>query len=125
MNKRLLTLSMVGLLTVGLASCSDVTQKEVDGKQVIVTIGETNYTADELLSDYAKDSAGVNAYYNAIYDVLVRDHVEPTNDMEQTVDSKIDSFVKTVRSNASSNGKTYKDQLSDELEKKGLESLDE
>ena len=125
MNKRLLTLSMVGLLTVGLASCSDVTQKEVDGKQVIVTIGETNYTADELLSEYAKDSAGVTAYYNAIYDVLVRDHVEQTNDMKQTVDSKIDSFVKTVRSNASSNGKTYKDQLSTELESKGLESLDE
>lgn len=124
MNKRLLTLSMVGLLTVGLASCSDVTQKEVDGKQVIVTIGETNYTADELLSEYAKDSAGVNAYYNAIYDVLVRNHVEQTNDMKQTVDSKIDSFVKTVRSNASANGKTYKDQLSTELESKGLESLD-
>ena len=47
MNKRLLTLSMVGLLTVGLASCSDVKQKEVDGKQVIVTIKDTDYTADE------------------------------------------------------------------------------
>ena len=86
MNKRLLTLSMVGVLTVGLASCSDVKQKEVDGKQVIVTIKDTDYTADELLSDYAKDSAGVNAYYNAIYDVLVRDHETITNDMEQKVD---------------------------------------
>ena len=125
MNKRLLTLSMVGLLTVGLASCSDVKQKEVDGKQVIITIKDTDYTADELLSDYAKDSAGVNAFYNAIYDVLVRDHETITDDMKQNVDTKIDSFVKSVRSNANSNGKTYKAQLSDELESKGLESLDE
>ena len=125
MNKRLLTLSMVGLLTVGLASCSDVKQKEVDGKQVIVTIKDTDYTADELLGDYAKDSAGVNAFYNAIYDVLVRDHETITDDMQQNVDTKIDSFVKSVRSNANTNGKTYKAQLSDELEEKGLESLDE
>ena len=125
MNKRLLTLSMVGVLTVGLASCSDVKQKEVDGKQVIVTIKDTDYTADELLSDYAQDSAGVNAYYNAIYDVLVRDHETITDDMEQKVDSKIDSFVKSVRSNANTNGKTYRSQLSDELEEKGLESLEE
>ena len=125
MNKRLLTLSMVGLLTVGLASCSDVKQKEIDGKQVIVTIKDTDYTADELLGDYAKDSAGVNAFYNAIYDVLVRDHETITDDMQQNVDTKIDSFVKSVRSNANSNGKTYKAQLSDELEEKGLESLDE
>ena len=125
MNKRLLTLSMVGLLTVGLASCSDVKNKEVDGKQVIVTIKDTDYTADELLSDYAKDSAGVNAFYNAIYDVLVRDHEAITDDMKQNVDTKIDSFVKSVRSNANTNGKTYKAQLSDELEGKGLESLEE
>ena len=125
MNKRLLTLSMVGLLTMGLASCSDVKQKDVNGKQVIVTIGETDYTADELLSDYAKDSAGVNAFYNAIYDVLVRDHEQITDDMKQNVDTKIDSFVKSVRSNANTNGKTYKAQLSDELEEKGLESLEE
>ena len=126
MKKRLLTLSMVGLLTIGLASCSDVTQKEnADGKQVIVTIGNTDYTADELLSDYAQDSAGVNAFYNAIYDVLVRAHETITDDMKQNVDTKIDSFVKSVRSNANSNGKTYKSQLSDELEEKGLESLEE
>ena len=125
MNKRLLTLSMVGVLTVGLASCSDVKQKEVDGKQVIVTIKDTDYTADELLSDYAQDSAGVNAYYNAIYDVLVRDHETITDDMQKKVDSKIDSFVKSVRSNANTNGKTYRSQLSDELEEKGLESLEE
>lgn len=125
MNKRLLTLSMVGVLTVGLASCSDVKHKVVDGKEVILTINNTDYTADELLSDYSKDSAGVNAYYNAIYDVLVRDHETITNDMEQKVDSKIDSFVKSVRSNANTNGKTYRSQLSDELEEKGLESLEE
>ena len=52
MNKRLMTLSMAGLLTMTLASCSDVKEKTVDGKQVIVTVGGTEYTADDLLAKY-------------------------------------------------------------------------
>ena len=57
MKKRLLTLSMVSLLTLGLASCSDVDAKKTsDGKDIIVSIetegGVVNYTADDLLDNY-------------------------------------------------------------------------
>ena len=71
MKKRLLTLSMVSLLTIGLTSCSVVTSKKTaDGEQVIVTIkkdgAEVYYTADDLLSHYASTETGIQAYYNAI-----------------------------------------------------------
>lgn len=125
MNKRLLTLSMVGLLSIGLTSCSDVKAMKDSGKEVIVTVGGLNYTADDLLEDYGNTSSGVSAYYDAIYDVLVRNTQEITSTMEDDVDNTIDKFVKSVKSNASSNNKTYRAQLSDELEGQGLNSLAE
>jgi hypothetical protein len=125
MNKRLLTLSLIGVLSMGLTSCSDVTRKKVDGKQVIMTVGGTNYTADDLLAEYSTSSSGVSTYYDAIYDVLIRNAQAITSSMETTVDNKIDTFVKEVKQNAASNGKTYRAQLSDSLESQGLESLSE
>jgi len=131
MNKRLLTLSMVGLLTVTLASCSDVkAKKTADGKQVIVQVkteknGTVEYTADDLLAKYGSTAEGVKSYYNAIYDVLVRDQQEITENMKTEVNNELDSFTKSVKSNASSNGKTYKSELSAELEEKGVETLAE
>lgn len=126
MNKRLLTLSMVGLLSIGLTSCSDVKPAKDDkGNEIIITIGGENYTADELLADYGETASGVSAYYDAIYDVLIRDAQKSTSNIEKLVDKDIDEFVKDVKQKASSNGKTYRAQLSDDLEAKGVESLEE
>lgn len=125
MNKRLLTLSMVGLLTMTVTSCSDVSSKTVDGKQVIVTVGDEAYTADDLLAKYGTTSSGVNTYYNAIYDVLIRDQQTITADIQTTVSKKIDDFTTKVKSDASTNGVTYKTELSNQLEEAGVESLAE
>ena len=126
MNKRLLTLSMVGLLTMTLTSCSDVNKKVVDGKDVVVSIGDKNYTADNLLEKYGKTTAGVETYYNAIYDVLIRNQKDIIDDdMRQTVSANIDSFIKEVKRNASTNGTTFNDQRSKDLEAKGVESIEE
>lgn len=125
MNKRLLTLSMVGLLTMTLTSCSDVNKKVIDGKDVIVTIGDENYTADDLLAKYETTTAGVETYYNAIYDVLIRNQQPINDDMTQIVNSSIDSFIKEVKRNASANGTTFNDQRSKALEEKGVKSIEE
>ena len=56
MKKHLLTLSLVSILSaVGLTSF--VKAKQNNGKDVIVTIINKNYTADELLSDYGNTTA--------------------------------------------------------------------
>ena len=58
MNKRIITLSLMGLLTLGtLTGCSDVKAEKVttDGqtKEVIVKVGDKNYTADDLFAEYS------------------------------------------------------------------------
>lgn len=130
MKKRLLTLSMVSLLTIGLTSCSVVTSKKTaDGEQVIVTIkkdgAEVYYTADDLLSHYASTETGIQAYYNAIYDILIRNDQEMTSEMETDVEEKVDEFINTCKTNASNNGTTYKSELSDSLEAAGVDSIGE
>ncbi len=132
MKKRLFTLSMVGLLTLGLASCSSISSKKTsDGKEIIVTIKssdggeEVNYTADDLLNQYTSTETGVKAYYNAIYDLLIRNDQEMTNDMQKQVETKMDDFVKNCKSNAANNGTKYKTELSNALEEQGVKNLGE
>ena len=132
MKKRLFTLSMVGLLTLGLASCSSTSSKKTaDGKEIVVTIKspdggeEVNYTADDLLNQYTSTETGVKAYYNAIYDLLIRNDQEMTDDMQKQVETKMDDFVKNCKSNAANNGTKYKTELSNALEEAGVESLGE
>lgn len=132
MKKRLFTLSMVGLLTLGLASCSSTSSKKTaDGKEIVVTIKspdggeEVNYTADDLLNQYTSTETGVKAYYNAIYDLLIRNDQEMTDDMQKQVETKMDDFVKNCKSNAANNGTKYKTELSNSLEEAGVESLGE
>ena len=130
MKKRLLTLSIVSLMTLGLASCSEITSSKTDdGKEIIVAINNNgqkiNYTADDLLSHYSKTETGVQAYYNAIYDVLVRHDQEMTTEMTTAVEVEIDNFVNSAKSAASSNGTSYKTELSNSLEAEGVDSLGE
>ena len=130
MKKRLLTLSMVGLMTLGLASCSDISAKKTsDGKEIIVSINNNgekiNYTADDLLGHYSKTETGVKAYYNAIYDVLVRHDQTMTTEMTTAVEVEIDNFVNSAKTAASNNGTSYKTELSNSLEAEGVDSLGE
>lgn len=130
MKKRLLTLSMVSLLTLGLASCNNLSSKiDKDGQEVIVSIkidgNEVNYTADDLLNQYATTETGVKAYYNAIYDVLVRKTQKITETMKVDVETEIDDFVNNCKSSASTNGTTYKTELSKALEQEGVDNLGE
>lgn len=121
---------MVSLLTLGLASCSDVDAKKTsDGKDIIVSIetegGVVNYTADDLLNHYSSTETGVKAYYNAIYDVLVRHDQEITPEMSTTIEEDMETFLNTCKTNASNNGTTYKTELSNSLEAEGVETTGE
>lgn len=130
MKKRLLTLSMVSLLSLGLFSCSGIKSKnDAEGKQVIVSITsdgkEINYTADDLLNQYASTESGVKAYYDAIYDILIRNDQKITQTMKQEVETQMDNFVNTCKTNASTNGTSYKTEQSKSLEAEGVENLGE
>lgn len=124
MKKRLLLLSMISALA--LVGC-DVTQlKDDQGNQIIVKLGDgTAYTANDLFENYTNTSAGASEYYSAVYDVLIRAVQPKTSAIEDAVAVELDNFIDTCKQNASTNGTTYKTELSKALENKGVESLDE
>ena len=130
MNKRIITLSLMGLLTLGtLTGCSDVKAEKVttDGqtKEVIVKVGDKNYTADDLFAEYSGTTSGASAYYNAIYDVLIREAQPITTTITNAVNSRIDDFTEKAKEQASNNSTTYKTELSALLEDEGVNNLKE
>lgn len=127
MKTRLLALSFASLLAIGtLSSCSsDVTKKTENGEEVIITVGNTEYTADDLMAKYATTTAGASAYYNAINRVLVNHAVETNDEMKKDVENEVNRVVRDARNNAANNGTSYRSELSTLLTAEGADDLDE
>ena len=131
MNKRIITLSVVGILgLMGLSGCSeDVTKLQVKGEDVIVTIGKgdnaEHYTANELFGNYLNTSSGASSAFSAIYDVLVGKAVETSQEITSSVNAEVTTLQENATTNASNNGTTYNEELSNLLESEGVEDLDE
>ena len=124
MKKQLLLLSMIGLLT--LAGCGDVNQQKGDnGEQIIVKIGDQNYTANDLFENYSSTSTGASQYYNAVYDVLVNVVQPITENIKSNVNTKMDQFLKSVEDAATENGTSKATEQSKKLESEGVEDLAE
>jgi hypothetical protein len=118
-------------MATALVSCSPVKlEYDANGAAIIVTLNNgkvkgITYKADDLFEDYLTTTKGLDAYKQAIYDVLVRDKYAGniTSDMESEIDSKIDSFIATAKKTASDNGTTYNTELSNALESAGVDDL--
>lgn len=131
MKKRIFTLSVVSLLALAATGCSsDVkSNKGPNGEDVIVTIkngdSEIKYTANELFSDYLSTTAGASAAYSAVYDVLVGAGVATTQEIANRVATEVAKLQNDAKTSASTNGTSYKEELSKALESAGAEDLDE
>lgn len=126
MKKRLLLLSIVSLGLIGLSGCQDVNQIYDGNKQVIVKLGNgETYTANDLFTDYSLTSSGASEYFNAVYDVLIRAVQPKTTQIQNYVDDEMSKFVSNCKETASNNGTSYKTELSNALEKAGVDSLGE
>lgn len=124
MKKQLLLLSMISMLA--LTGCGDVNQqKDSQGNQIIVKIGDKNYTANELFEEYSNTSTGASQYYNAVYDVLIRAVQPITEKIKQDVQSDLDSFIKKAEDAAAENGTSIASERSKALEAAGVEDLKE
>ncbi len=120
MKKKLLLLSMISILT--LAGCGEVAQlNDSDGNNVIVKIGDKNYTANELFNEYSVTATGGEQYFNAVYDVLINKVQNETTSIKQAVTSELDSFIEKAETTAKENNTSSKAELSKALEEAGVE----
>lgn len=125
MKKQLLLLSMISLFT--LASCGEKVNSIDDGNgnQVIVKIGDTNYTANDLFKEYSNTSSGASQYFSAIYDVVINAVQPETMSIRKEVSQEINKFYQDAESSAKENNTSTKAEISKALESKGVESVEE
>lgn len=124
MNKRLAILSAVTMLTIGsVASCGKGYSYN-DG--VMLYIGNTAYTTNELFKSYGLDtSAGVKAYYDALKNVAIEVDIAKTTAMKTAVDNKIKNYKDAAASSAKTNGTTEAEELDKKLTADGFQTIEE
>ncbi len=124
MKKHIATLFMVTTLAASLTSCGTGYDYK-DG--IMVKVGDKTYTTDELFANYygLDTSSGVQAYYNAINNLLIEANVKKDASMDQSVQGSIDDFKKAAETSAKSNGTTTSEELEKKLESENVDSLEE
>ncbi len=130
MKNKLISLGLIaGFSLAALSSCSaEYTYLKKGNDQVILTIGGEDITVEQLLADYkTTNSTGIEAYYNAISEVLVRKASEEyakTSECTTYVDAKVTALKENAKESADSNGTSYKEELNSALKNEGVEDLD-
>lgn len=124
MKKRLLTLSLVSLMSAAMiTSCSSDPYTWKEG--VLLSIDGKEYKVSDIFADYDSNIDGARAYYEAINNVLVWINQDMTSTMEDSVDAKMDDFEKSVSDNASNNGTSEKEEREALLTSLGFETMEE
>jgi len=135
MNKGKLTialLSTVSLLT--LASCGDPIKESDDGYVMTLTSPngtEIHYTASDLFDRYKGNATGVQKFYEAVIEVVIRNEMQQPDkagqlaEIMEKADNRVDGVKETALSNADTNKTKYNDELDKLLTSYNVEDLDE
>lgn len=119
-------LSLIGSLTLGvLASCNSSripSLKEEDG--VILNYGDNKITIDDVFGSYTNDNIATSAkaYYTAVSDIFTQIAVETTTVLQNDVDDKVESFYKTAKDNATTNGTSNKEEIEKAFANEGVKN---
>lgn len=131
MRKRILSFVMLFAITFCFISgCKkdDNAEQEIliaDGKEVVASIDEVNYTADQLYSDMIDLNSNAEYLYEELEDLLIKTVVPVTDSMKNRISNEIEKWKKEVKENATINGTAYKEALKTALEEEGVSSEDE
>jgi hypothetical protein len=137
MNRTKFAIASFALATlVTLSACSNPVTENSDG--FIITMkdkdGEvTGYTADALFGQYQNNEFGVSKFVESVTELVIRNQInqeDPTSQALQAeifrkADISVDGVKETARTNASTNGTNYNDELETLFESYNVEDLDE
>lgn len=133
MRRRKATISIAALTALTLITgCSSNLVEDKNGNVLTMTIGDKTVSikADDLLDDYLQTQTGLKSYYDAVYEVVVRELFEQSdqtanrNEAYDKAEVEVKSTTEKARANASGGG-SYDKELKSLLEAEGVETLDE
>lgn len=137
MNRRKFAVASFALATlVTLSACTNSVTENSDG--LVITMkdkdGEvTGYTADALFGQYQNNEFGVSKFVESVTELIIRNQInqeDPTSqalraEILRKADISVDGVKETARTNASTNGTNYNDELETLFESYNVEDLEE
>lgn len=132
MKKRWLSLLMLicfGLCFIG--GCKDNENgtvsklKDVNGNDVVLKIGDKQYTANELFADMLNDQTGAQTVYEKILKTVVENSVPVDSNMEASWELMLESFEENVESTSLSSGISEEEARAQLLAEEGYSSIEE
>lgn len=131
MKKKIISLLMLlGLSLSFVSGCksedsSVVDKLNIDGKDIVLKVGDTKYSADELFNDMLNTTDGADALYDKILKMTVESSVKIDDNMRASWELLLDSFEKEVETYALSNGVKEKEARNQLLAEEGYSSIEE
>ena len=131
MKKKLMSLMlMFGLSLSAVSGCGKESESVVDslnveGKDIVLKVGNKTYSADELFGDMLSTTTGAEEIYNKVLRTVVESTIGVDPDMQASWDLLLDSFEEEVETYAASNGVSEEDARSKLLADEGYSSIDE
>ena len=125
-GKRGLALAM-SLIAISLTACGDeYTYPEAnwtDGK--IVTIGGQQFTFDNVYKYFEGSKSSAQSYFSVAKNILAQTVTTRTDAILSIVDNKIEKLHDTWKTNARTNGTSYKEEQEKTFKSEGVEDEDE
>ena len=132
MKKRWLSLFMLFSLSTGfVGGCNNsevtsvVDKLNVDGSDVVLKVGDKNYTADELFADMLNSGVGAEEAYEKVLRMVVENSVKVDASMKSSWTLLLSSFEETVKSTAASSGISEDEAREQLLAEEGYSSIEE
>jgi hypothetical protein len=137
MNRRKFAIASFALATlVTLSACTNPVTENSDG--FVITMkdkdgGVTGYTADALFGQYQNNEFGVSKFIESVTELVIRNQINQEDATTQALraeilrkaDISVDGVKETARTNASTNGTNYNDELETLFESYNVEDLEE
>lgn len=104
------------------------TDKEVlvvDGKEVIATINEKNYTADQIFGELVSTNDSIEYMYEQLEDLLIKTVVNIPESTRSRITNEVEVWKKGIKDNAAVSGTSYKEALATALEAEGVSTEEE
>ena len=130
MKKKWLSLATLLCFGVGFISgCkndgSSFDTLNIDGHDIVLTVGDTKYTADELFAEMLDSQTGAEEAYKTILRMMVENVIETDSNMEASWELMLDSFEEEVESKSLSEGISEDEAREALLKEEGYTSVDE
>lgn len=131
MKKKLMSLIMLfGLSLSFVSGCKNddesiVESLNLEGKDIVLKVGNKTYSADELFGDMLSTTTGAEEIYNKVLRTVVENTIDIDSDMEASWDLLLDSFEKKVETYAASNGIDEDEARKQLLTEEGYSSVEE